>query len=303
MRAAVALVGGKRVKREQGRNDAHRLALAELAGELQQPQLALRIEAVAGLDLDRRAAAAHQRVQAAAALVEQLLVGRRGGALDRRGDAAAGLGNLLIARAGAAHRMLVGARAAEHEVRVAVDQARRDPGAAERDRLPWRESRRARCACRRGRSCRPRCRSRHFRSARADCPAAPRSVAMLQSTSSRSHMPVRLRRAALLAVKAMAGWPNLSDLVVGARRRDAPVGAGRRAARRRIGDARARATWRRRCFAQTLRRIGRYDVETGRELATQVARPRRCRDRRPVDRGSDAASSAKRSRRAPRRMR
>ena len=29
--------------------------------------------------------------------------------------------------------MLVGARAPEHEVGVAVDQARRDPGAAERD--------------------------------------------------------------------------------------------------------------------------------------------------------------------------
>ena len=90
------------------------------------------IEAVAGLDLDRRAAAAHQRVQAAAALVEQLLVGCGRGALDRRGDAAAGLGDLLIARAGAAHRMLVGARAAEDEMGVAVDQARRDPGAAER---------------------------------------------------------------------------------------------------------------------------------------------------------------------------
>ena len=42
MRAAVALVGGQRVEREQGRDDADRLALAELAGDLEQPQLALR---------------------------------------------------------------------------------------------------------------------------------------------------------------------------------------------------------------------------------------------------------------------
>ena len=92
-----------------------------------------RIEAVAGLDLDRRAAAAIKRVKAAAALVDQLFVGGRRGARDGRGDSAAGLRDLLIAGAGAAHRMFVGARAAEDEMRVAVDQARRDPRAAERD--------------------------------------------------------------------------------------------------------------------------------------------------------------------------
>ena len=129
------------MEREQGRDDAHRFVLAELSGDLQQPELALGIEAVARLDLDRRAAAGHQRVQAAAALVEQLLVGCGGGALDRRGDAAAGLGDLLVGRAGAAHRMLVGARAAEDEMGVAVDQARRHPGAAERDHVLRAEAR------------------------------------------------------------------------------------------------------------------------------------------------------------------
>ncbi len=132
MGAAVLLVGGQRVEREQGRHDPHRFAFAERVRELEQAHFGLGIEAVAGLDLDRGAAAGHQRVETAAALVEQLLVRRGGGALDRRGDPAAGLGDLFIGRAGAAHRMLVGARAAEHQVGVAIDQPRRDPGAAER---------------------------------------------------------------------------------------------------------------------------------------------------------------------------
>ena len=69
MGAAVALIGGQCVQREEGGNDPHRLVLAELARDPEQPQLAFRLEAVSRLDLHRRAAAAHQRVQAAAALV------------------------------------------------------------------------------------------------------------------------------------------------------------------------------------------------------------------------------------------
>src|SRR4051812_25935199 len=52
--------------------------------------------------------------------------------LDRRGNATAGFRDLFIGRAGSAHRVLVGAIAAEHEVGVAVDQTRGDPGATER---------------------------------------------------------------------------------------------------------------------------------------------------------------------------
>ncbi len=133
MGAAIALLGRERVKRKQGRNDADGLIFAEFCGDPEQPQLARRIEAVAGLDLDGRAAAAHQRMKAPAALLDQFIVGRRRGVLDRGSDSATGGRNLLIGCAGATHRVLVGAGAAEDEMGVAVDQARRDPGAAERD--------------------------------------------------------------------------------------------------------------------------------------------------------------------------
>lgn len=66
----------------------------------------------------------------------------------------------------------------------------------------------------------------------------------------------------------MAGWPNLSDLVSSAHA-DAPVGL--------VGaPLAAGSVTPGRCdlapdlLRQTLRRIGRYDVETGRELATEV---------------------------------
>src|SRR5262245_13042053 len=66
----------------------------------------------------------------------------------------------------------------------------------------------------------------------------------------------------------MAAWPNLSDLV-STEHRDAPVGL--------IGaPLAAGSVTPGRCdlapalLRQTLRRIGRYDVETGRELATMV---------------------------------
>jgi len=66
----------------------------------------------------------------------------------------------------------------------------------------------------------------------------------------------------------MAGWPNLSDLIVGVETRapigmvGAPLAAGSvTAGRCDLAPALLR---------QTLRRIGRYDVETGRELSTQV---------------------------------
>src|SRR6185369_6131293 len=133
MRATVALVGGKRVQGKQRRYDPHCRALAELARDLHQAKLVLRIEPVARLDLDRRAAAAHQRPEPATALVKQLLVRSRHGALHRRGNSAAGLRDLLVACTGAAHRVLVRACSAEDEMRVAIDETGRDPRASERN--------------------------------------------------------------------------------------------------------------------------------------------------------------------------
>jgi len=66
----------------------------------------------------------------------------------------------------------------------------------------------------------------------------------------------------------MAGWPNLSDLIVGIETR-APVGM--------VGvPLAAGSVTPGQCdlapalLRETLRRIGRYDVETGRELSTQI---------------------------------
>src|SRR5262245_57361885 len=75
----------------------------------------------------------------------------------------------------------------------------------------------------------------------------------------------------------MAGWPNLSDLLSSANN-DAPVGLiGAPLAAGSVtpgGCDKAPALLR-----QTLRRMGRYDVETGREIGTAVC------DRGDVDLG------------------
>ena len=69
--------------------------------------------------------------------------------------------------------------------------------------------------------------------------------------------------------KGMSSWPNLSDLIVG---RDAKVPVGLVGAPLSVGSVtpggcdQAPALLR-----KTLRRIGRYDVETGREISTHIA--------------------------------
>jgi arginase family enzyme len=67
----------------------------------------------------------------------------------------------------------------------------------------------------------------------------------------------------------MAGWPNLSELVSAAHR-NAPVGlVGAPLATGSVSAGRCDLAPG--LLRQTLRRIGRYDVETGRELETKVA--------------------------------
>src|SRR5690349_1724683 len=80
-------------------------------------------------------------MKAQPALLDQFLIRRCGGPLYGRGDASAGLGDFLVARSRAAHRMLVGARSAEHQMCVAIDQAGSDPCAAERIDLARAEAR------------------------------------------------------------------------------------------------------------------------------------------------------------------
>jgi arginase family enzyme len=67
----------------------------------------------------------------------------------------------------------------------------------------------------------------------------------------------------------MAGWPNLSELLVGA---DAETRVGLIGAPLAAGSVTpGRCDLAPALLRQTLRRIGRYDVETGRELSTEVA--------------------------------
>ncbi len=67
----------------------------------------------------------------------------------------------------------------------------------------------------------------------------------------------------------MAGWPNLSDLLV---RRDAAAAVGLLGAPLAAGSVTPGACDRApELLRRTLRRIGRYDVETGRELSTEIA--------------------------------
>jgi arginase family enzyme len=67
----------------------------------------------------------------------------------------------------------------------------------------------------------------------------------------------------------MAGWPNLSDLIVNADE-EAPIGlVGAPLAVGSVTPGRCDLAPPR--LRQTLRRIGRYDVETGHELSTRIA--------------------------------
>ena len=105
-------------------------ALRKSGRTAEHSELALNIQRIARLDLDRRDAALHQGIEAQRCGSEELIVGRRLRRFHRRRDPATRLRNLFIGRAGAAHRMFVRARAAKDQMRMAVDQARRDPGSS-----------------------------------------------------------------------------------------------------------------------------------------------------------------------------
>ena len=117
-------LGRDRVRAEVGRDDVDRAFLAEPVGGLEQPDLGLEVEAVAGLGLDRRDPVAEHLVEPAAAVGHQLVDRRGAGRGDRREDPAAGLEDLEIPGAALAQLPLALARAREQEVGVRVDEAR-----------------------------------------------------------------------------------------------------------------------------------------------------------------------------------
>ncbi|HRD29689.1 MAG TPA: hypothetical protein PLO65_15415 [Caulobacter sp.] len=109
----------------------HPRVAVEIAGRAQHLQLGLEVQAVAGLDLKGRDALGDEGRQPPAGGLDQPGLGRRARGRHGRADTAAGQGDLLVGRAVQPRLVLADAVAAEHQVRVAVDQARRDPAAVQ----------------------------------------------------------------------------------------------------------------------------------------------------------------------------
>jgi len=121
----------QRVRAEERRVDGHGITLAQLPRDTQHLALALQVEPVAGFDFDGRHAFGEHRFEPRRRLTEErCLVGgtRR---TDRRHDAAAQLRDRFVAHARETLREFVGALAAVHEMRVAIDEPRRHPRAAQ----------------------------------------------------------------------------------------------------------------------------------------------------------------------------
>ena len=127
--------GRQGVGAEKGSSDRCWPFAADASGGEQRFALVRQIEAVAGFDLDRRDAFADQRVETRQALADEFVLARRAQGFDRGNDAAAGARDLFIARAAQPHLEFAGAVSRVDEVRVAIDQARRDPAAVTSDRF------------------------------------------------------------------------------------------------------------------------------------------------------------------------
>jgi hypothetical protein len=122
------------VRGEQAGRDGHRVFRLEPSRDAQHLRLVLKIEPVAGLDLDRRDAFLQQRSQAWPALPQQVVLGRGARGAHGAEDAAALAGNCGIALARGAAREFRGALPGEDEVRVAVDESGREPSSCKLDR-------------------------------------------------------------------------------------------------------------------------------------------------------------------------
>jgi len=117
-------LGRQRVGGEQGGAHVDRETFTEQARDAQRLQLGGQREPVARLDLDRRHAMPHRRLQPARRFGEQGVGIGVAGLAHRRDDAAAGAGDRFVARPFEPHLELARAVAGVDEVGVAVDQAR-----------------------------------------------------------------------------------------------------------------------------------------------------------------------------------
>ena len=153
----------------------------EPVGDLDEPQLRLEVEAVAGLRLDRRDAVGQHLVEPAPAVGEQLALRRGARGRDRRQDPAAGREDVEVRRAALAQDELVLARAGEQQVGVRIDEAGRD-----------RRRRRRRCG----------------RTGRADSPSASRPASTAARGPTATIRPSQ--QATTGAVRARPGRPRRS---------------------------------------------------------------------------------------------
>ena len=122
--------------REPAGADADGALSADLARDAQHAQFVLDGQAIAGLDLDHRHAVRDQVIGSSQRAVQQ--IGIAGGAGGRNGgaDAAARLRDFLVAGAFQPEREFAAAIAAEHQMRVAIDQRGRDECPLQLDLLP-----------------------------------------------------------------------------------------------------------------------------------------------------------------------
>ncbi len=130
--AAIGVLRRQRMQAEKTGAHADAELAAESARHAQHAPLAVEIQPVTGLDLQRGHAVGKQRPCTRQRLRQQLFLAGGAGGVDGGNDAAAGARDLLVAGAVETQVELLRAIAAEHQMRVAVDQARRDQRTVER---------------------------------------------------------------------------------------------------------------------------------------------------------------------------
>jgi hypothetical protein len=120
---AILVLRRQGVGGQAGAAHADRQLGGEATNDPQHLAFAGQVEAVAGLDLDRGHAVAHQAFQTLGGAGEQLIFAGRAGGAHGAGDTAALRRDLGVADALQALLEFAAAVAAEHRVGVAVDQA------------------------------------------------------------------------------------------------------------------------------------------------------------------------------------
>ena len=107
------------------RHHIDRIALAKFARNLQHQAFRFQIESISGFDFNRRHALTHQRVQAWLALLNECHFCRSSRGAHRGENAATSIGDSFVAGTLQAHFKFLRAVSGEYEMRVAIDQTRR----------------------------------------------------------------------------------------------------------------------------------------------------------------------------------